>query len=86
MSCVIQKGRVDPLHTEPHLRAGTPGSIDSIPSQAGGEAGRPQGSSHPDVQPAFLCGDSRSSSQGPRWVSLTWEQALWGPDALCLVG
>lgn len=54
MSCVIQKGRVDPLHTEPLLRAGTPGSTDSRPSQAAGEAGRPQGSSHPDVQPAFL--------------------------------
>lgn len=74
------------LHTqEPLLRMGTLSSTSSELSRAQGEAGWPQSSSHPDVQPGFCCRDSWSSSQGSRWAALTWEQALQGPDALCLV-
>lgn len=57
MSCVIQKGRVSPLCTGPPPQGGNPRQPSSSPTRHG-KAERPQGSSPPDVQPAFLCGDS----------------------------
>lgn len=86
VSGVIQKGRVSPLYTGPPSQGREPGQCQLQTQPGTGEAGRPRGSSPPDVPPAFRCGDGRNSSQGPRWAALTWEQALQSPDALCLAG
>lgn len=86
MSCAIQKGRASPLGMGPPA-SGRERQAASAPAPPGtGKAGRPQGSSLQMCLQHSVVETGQSSCQDPRWAALTWEQALRGPDALCLAG